>query len=373
MNIFKKITQTIVALTLVFGGLFASQANAMIPYSIEITSETSVTSESYSLYATVLGMDPSNESLYYTLNTLDVTKKVKMDRIPFTSRFFTKTPATLNEGKNTFIVFIVNNTSGQVSGISGSSKIVTVTYTPAPDPLVDPVRVSPGENAVITPRDNPPAEIPRTLEYVKIEEGTALTLRVGESMALHATALYSDGTSANVTREVTWTSTAASNVSVGTVSGLEGLTTGRAEGQETIKAILDPQQEDGSASIVITVLPKTADETTNMLDNSTDPTNTPTDTMTETERLEAELAAINDAQENIDQTEETTTLDASIEQQRQELARRLEEARNTEDTDTSDTATENSRPQGFIWFIGGLLSALLLSGIIALVARKKNN
>jgi len=147
----------------------------------------------------------------------------------------------------------------------------------------------------------------------------------------------------------------------------------RAEGQETIKAILDPQQEDGSASIVITVLPKTADETTNMLDNSTDPTNTPTDTMTETERLEAELAAINDAQENIDQTEETTTLDASIEQQRQELARRLEEARNTEDTDTSDTATENSRPQGFIWFIGGLLSALLLSGIIALVARKKNN
>lgn len=361
MHVFKRLTGALTLLALFILGL---PVHAATSYSIEVTSAAAVSEPDYSLYVSVTGISTDTEDVYYTLNTLDVSKKVKMSRLPFTLRYLASPAATLTEGKNTFVVFIANRSTGQVLSAPGSSKIFTVTYTPAPEE--EHVQaIPPGQGAEIV-RDEPPAQQPRTLESVSIAEGSALNVRLGESVKLHATALYSDGTSADVTNDVAWSSSASTTASVATVTGLKGVVTGRAVGEATIKAVLDERQEDGSARITISVLPKETQEADAMVIEN--PPATDEETAMTSEEITAQIEAIDAMQAMEEPTD--AMLDASLVEQRAELAAMLEEARMSEDAAMME-ASKDEASKGVLWFIGGLASALALSGIIALFARKR--
>jgi trimeric autotransporter adhesin len=78
-------------------------------------------------------------------------------------------------------------------------------------------------------------------------------LPVGEAVQLTATGDYSDGTTKNLTDEVTWASSAATDATVSNASGSEGLVTAVADGVADISAT-DPSGGIEGES-VITVLP----------------------------------------------------------------------------------------------------------------------
>src|SRR5205807_1975746 len=84
-----------------------------------------------------------------------------------------------------------------------------------------------------------------TLSSITVAPATA-SVDVGGTQAFSATAHYSDGTTANVSAQVTW---ASSDIGVATVSG-SGLATAKSAGSATISATMSGKS--GSASLTVT-------------------------------------------------------------------------------------------------------------------------
>jgi uncharacterized protein YjdB len=74
-----------------------------------------------------------------------------------------------------------------------------------------------------------------TLQSISVSPPTK-TIGKGTTTQLHASGLYSDGSSQDLTTQVTWTTSAAATASVSNASGTQGLATGVAVGTATIQA-----------------------------------------------------------------------------------------------------------------------------------------
>jgi len=90
---------------------------------------------------------------------------------------------------------------------------------------------------------------PATLQAIDLTPAQ-VTLPAGESQAFVATGSYSDGTTQDITKSVTWTSSDATVASVSNAAGFEGTAAAVANGTATITATQDGKS--GSATLSVT-------------------------------------------------------------------------------------------------------------------------
>ena len=95
----------------------------------------------------------------------------------------------------------------------------------------------------------PPPPPPRTLARVDVTPPTPW-LVLGSTMGFYATAVYSDQSSADVTEQATWTSSAGTILSISTAAGTRGAAQALATGSSTVTATYGGLSGSTNATVV---------------------------------------------------------------------------------------------------------------------------
>jgi uncharacterized protein YjlB len=191
--------------------------------------------------ATVVGACSSTPTPTPTLSSIAVTPASPANLAVGSTQQFTAT-GTYSDGSNADITSQVTWTSsdasiatisftGLATGIAAGNTNITASMSGVTSPAVTLMVVAP------TP----------TLSSIAVTPASPANLAVGSTQQFTATGTYSDGSSADITSQVTW---ASSDESIATISST-GLATGVAAGNTNITASMS---EVTSPAVTLTVI-----------------------------------------------------------------------------------------------------------------------